>query len=187
MKQICYQCDKKVNHLFNDSRCKDCTREGVEMKKLSDNQTSDLFAGTSPVILVAGGRDFDDYVRVKADLDKLKPSSIISGGAKGADNLGEHYAYLKLHAGENMRLQCFPAQWDKYGKSAGYKRNQQMLDEGKPDLVLIYWDGISKGTKHMLDIAKRAGVKVQLEAYGDLELVEQASGYAEAEEYYLGN
>ena len=62
-----------------------------------------------------------------------------------------------------------------------------MLDEGKPDLVLIYWDGISKGTKHMLDIAKRAGVKVQLEAYGDLELVEQASGYAEAEEYYLGN
>lgn len=182
MKQICYQCDKKVNHLFNDSRCKDCTREGVEMKKLSDNQISDLFAGTSPVILVAGGRDFDDYARVKADLAKHNPEVIVSGMARGADKLGVKYA------NENGgQLKEFPAQWDKYGKSAGYKRNQQMLDEGKPDLVLIYWDGISKGTKHMLDIAKRAGVKVQLEAYGDLELVEQASGYAEAEEYYLGN
>lgn len=154
--------------------------EVIERKKLSDNQTVDLFNGNSLVILVAGGRDFDDYDRVKADLDKHNPDVIVSGMANGADKLGVRYANEY-----GVQLREFPAQWEKYGKSAGYKRNQQMLDEGKPNLVLVYWDGISKGAKHMLDMSQRAGVKVQLEAYGELELIEQSTGYAEAEECYL--
>ena len=111
-------------------------------------------------ILVAGGRDFIDYDRLKSDLDDLKPTTIISGMARGADSLGA------LYASEHCSLQTFPADWNKYGKSAGYKRNHQMLDEGKPDLVLIYWDGSSKGTSHMIDIAKKAGIKTVIKYYG---------------------
>jgi len=111
-------------------------------------------------VLVAGGRDFDDYDRLKSDLDTLKPTTIISGMARGADSLGAIYA--SKHCG----LQTFPADWNRYGKSAGYKRNQQMLDEGKPNLVLIYWDGTSKGTGHMVDIAKKAGIKTVIKYYG---------------------
>ena len=56
----------------------------------------------------------------------------------------------------------FPAQWDKYGKSAGVIRNQQMLDEGKPDTVVYFHDNIerSKGTKDMVSRAKKAGLPV---------------------------
>ena len=105
-------------------------------------------------ILVAGGRDFKDYYRLEADLDALKPTTIISGMAKGADEQGYRYAF-------NNDLEClkFHADWDTHGKSAGYIRNQRMLDEGKPDLVLIYWDGMSKGTAHILNIAKKAGIE----------------------------
>jgi len=112
-------------------------------------------------ILVAGGRDFDDYDRLKSDLDALKPTTIISGMARGADSLGCDYG-----AYEGIHVHAFPANWNLYGKSAGYKRNQQMLDEGKPDLVLIYYDGSSKGTGHMIDIAKKAGIKTVIKYYG---------------------
>lgn len=112
-------------------------------------------------ILVAGGRDFDDYDRLKSDLDNISVQCIISGLARGADTLGLIYAHNNL-----IPTLEFPADWNRYGKSAGYKRNQQMLDEGKPDLVLIYWDGSSKGTSHMIDIANKAGIKTVIKYYG---------------------
>ena len=112
-------------------------------------------------VLVAGGRDFNDYDHVKSDLDSFNPVVIISGMARGADSLGVKYAKE-----EGCQLKSFPADWNRHGKSAGYKRNQQMLDEGKPDLVLIYWDGSSKGTSHMIDIAKKAGIKTVIKYYG---------------------
>lgn len=123
-------------------------------------------------VLVAGGRDFDDYYRVEKDLNQYPISHIISGMARGADMLGVQYA-----DDNQIDVMKYPADWNRYGKSAGYKRNQQMLDEGKPDLVLIYWDGSSKGTGHMIDIAKKAGIKTIIKYYGvdahNLEIVDE--------------
>ena len=153
--------------------------EEIEMKMLSDKQTVNMFAGNSPVVLVAGGRDFNDYERVKADLAKHNPVVIISGMAKGADALGVKYANEY-----GCQLKEFKANWSdmsepciakrnrygEYNALAGMKRNQQMLDEGKPDLVLVYWDGKSSGTKDMIAKAEKAGVKVQVELYGQGEI-----------------
>ena len=111
-------------------------------------------------ILVAGGRDFIDYDRLKSDLDTLKPTTIISGMARGADEQGYRYAL-------NNNLEClkFLANWNRYGKSAGFIRNEQMLSEGKPDLVLVYWNGSSKGTAHMINIAKKASIRTIVKYY----------------------
>lgn len=113
-------------------------------------------------ILVAGGRDFDDYDRLKSDLDALKPSTIISGMAKGTDL--ESFKYAQNH---NIPAMSFPANWNHHGKSAGYKRNQQMINEGKPNLVLIYWNGSSKGTAHCISVAKAKGIRVIVKYYGE--------------------
>lgn len=56
----------------------------------------------------------------------------------------------------------FKADWKRWGKAAGFMRNQQMLDEGKPDLVIAFWDGYSRGTLHMIQLATRAGVPVDV-------------------------
>ena len=80
-------------------------------------------------------------------------TEIISGTAKGADRLGE-----LLAAQFEIQLVKFPADWNRYGKSAGYKRNAEMADYA--DAALILWDGVSKGSKHMEDIMKRIGKPV---------------------------
>lgn len=84
----------------------------------------------------------------------LPSVTFISGKAKGADSLGEKYAKEW-----GAKVLEFPADWDKYGKRAGPIRNQQMLDEGKPDLVVAFPTKNSKGTYHMIRIAKEAGVE----------------------------
>lgn len=87
---------------------------------------------------------------------------IIEGEAKGADIMGRVVA-------QELGISClsFPAQWDLFGRSAGFIRNKVMLLEGKPDLVLAFHDNIpsSKGTKHMMAIAREAGVPVWLINY----------------------
>lgn len=77
---------------------------------------------------------------------------IISGTANGADKLGERFA--KEY---NLKIKRFPANWDLYGKSAGYKRNEQMALYAKEDngILIAFWNGKSKGTKHMIDIANK--------------------------------
>lgn len=77
-------------------------------------------------VVVAGGRDFNDYNLLKNTLDhllqnKLPDVEIVSGAARGADSLGEKYAHEK-----NLSLHRKPADWDRYGKSAGYRRNAEM-------------------------------------------------------------
>ena len=67
------------------------------------------------------------------------PRTVISGGAKGADSLGEQFA-KEFGYGRTI----FLPQWDKYGKSAGFRRNQQIVDAC--DMVLAFWDGKSRGT-----------------------------------------
>ena len=82
-------------------------------------------------------------------------TEIVSGGAKGVDKLGEDWAEANY-----MSLKIFPANWYKYGKSAGYKRNEEMAEYA--DALIAIWDGKSKGTKHMIDIAKKQGLIVAI-------------------------
>jgi hypothetical protein len=113
-------------------------------------------------VIIAGGRDFDDYKLLKESLDFLFQNKenivIISGKARGADSLGEKYAKEKT-----LRVEEFPAEWDKYGKSAGYRRNEQMAQNA--DALVAFWDGVSRGTKHMIDIAKSKKLKIRIVEY----------------------
>ena len=111
-------------------------------------------------VLVCGVRTWDDY---DAILEELMLSTewgdtIISGAAPGADTLAVKAAW------DIGGLKCieFPANWEKYGKAAGPIRNQQMLDEGKPDKVLAFWNGESRGTLDMITRAVKAGVPVKV-------------------------
>jgi hypothetical protein len=100
-------------------------------------------------VIIAGGRNYSNYEELKVVCDfylKLKPEiEIICGGANGADALGKKYGIDHNHI-----VSSFPANWDKYGKSAGYKRNTEMAEVA--DALIAFWDGESKGTKHMIDI-----------------------------------
>ena len=110
-------------------------------------------------VLVCGGRDFNNQ-DLLADtliglLGQCKTEDVIfiSGRARGADKLGEQFAKAN-----NCKLLVFPADWNKFGKAAGYIRNQQMIDEGKPDLVVAFPGG--RGTADMVRRAKKHGIEV---------------------------
>lgn len=120
--------------------------------------------GTTPTnrIIIAGSRTVPENCHILAGkianiLSNMEMSKteIVSGGARGADRLGEYCSGL-FHCG----LSIFPADWDKYGKSAGYIRNKQMAEYATH--LIAVWDGKSKGTKHMIDIAKEKGLKVKI-------------------------
>lgn len=99
-------------------------------------------------IVVAGSRNFNDYEYLRSKLDQIiwkEGDTIISGGANGADKLGERYA--REH---NIKLEVYPANWDQYGKRAGYMRNKQMAEVCTHGVV--FWDGESKGSAHMIDL-----------------------------------
>jgi len=105
--------------------------------------------------IIAGSRNIIDYSILIKAVNSLSwnITSVVSGTARGVDHLGELYAEKK-----GIGLELYPADWDKYGKSAGYKRNELMADNA--EALLAIWDGQSKGTKHMIDIAKRKGLEV---------------------------
>lgn len=112
-------------------------------------------------IIVAGGRDFDDYELLKSTLDTYisqQEVEIISGGARGADRLGELYA-----RNNGYKLTIIEAKWDLHGHSAGYKRNVEMSLIATD--VIVFWNGASKGSKHMIDIANKRGLKVKVVNY----------------------
>ena len=117
-------------------------------------------------VIIAGTRDFNDYAFLKKNVDYflqgINPNNeeieIVSGNARGADKLGERYA--KEH---NLPVKLFPANWDKYGKRAGYLRNQEMANYS--DMLIAFWDEKSKGTKHMIDIAKKQDLTVIVVGY----------------------
>jgi hypothetical protein len=107
-------------------------------------------------VLVCGGREFDNWRLLKSTLSKEFGDGIftvIEGGATGADFLARVYA--KYY---DLPHESFPADWKKYGKAAGIIRNQQILNEGKPDIVVAFPGGT--GTADMIRRAKKAGVKV---------------------------
>ena len=90
-------------------------------------------------VLVCGGRKFNGWTAMQRVLDRISPDIIIHGAAGGADSMAGRYAQEN-----NIPCRDFPAEWRRYGKSAGYRRNQQMLHEGKPDLV----GGIPRMARH---------------------------------------
>ena len=102
-------------------------------------------------ILVCGGRDFTDRAQLYRTLDFYNPSWIISGAARGADTLAADYAKVR-----KLPLEEYPAEWDKHGKSAGFIRNKEMLDLGKPDKIIAFAGGA--GTANMIKQSKKAGV-----------------------------
>lgn len=103
-------------------------------------------------LIVAGSRVFSDYELLKQRLDYYLKNqldvTILSGTAQGADRLGEIYARER-----GYKLEQYPANWEQYGKSAGYKRNEQMAQLATH--LVAFWDGESKGTKHMIDLAAK--------------------------------
>lgn len=119
-------------------------------------------------VIIAGGRDFTDYHKLKTYMNCLlqlldkSQVEIISGGAKGADFLGERYAREF-----GYKLKRFPADWNKYGKAAGPIRNKEMAlyaAEAKGVLV-AFWDGSSRGTYDMITRAEEYGLEVYIPKY----------------------
>lgn len=131
-------------------------------------------------IIIAGSREFVDYAMLKREAASIISSAvakrrgnqaannipkelitIVSGGARGADKLGEQFAREF-----GFRLKQFPADWKQYGKKAGFIRNGEMAkyaEEAVCDGMLIaFWDGESMGTKHMIDLAKYCGLEIYI-------------------------
>ena len=96
-------------------------------------------------IIIAGGRDFNNYYILEKVLNSFKEliDEVISGDARGADELGARWA-----TSNNIHVNHFPADWDYYGKAAGFIRNIEMADNA--DALIAFWDNKSKGTGHMI-------------------------------------
>lgn len=118
-------------------------------------------------ILVCGSRTFSDQDAMTCFLHgwlDVAATVLIHGAAKGADTMAaaiaEHYSAA---TGDPIAIWPYPADWRQHGKAAGPIRNQQMLTEGKPDVVIAFVDKPlveSLGTYDMVSRAKRAGVPV---------------------------
>ncbi|EKQ0671028.1 DUF2493 domain-containing protein [Campylobacter novaezeelandiae] len=111
-------------------------------------------------LLVCGGRDYKDIERFDKEMDNIfslyQIDTIIEGGASGADNMAKNYA-LK----NKIKLIEVKADWQHFGKAAGPIRNKKMLSMlDNNDCVLAFWNGISKGTKNMIEIARNKNIKV---------------------------
>lgn len=116
----------------------------------------------APRVIVAGGRDFNDYKLMKEKLDWLffasdefdaVPIKIVSGMADGADILAIRYADER-----EMTKILFPANWNYHRRMAGFLRNEDMLRIATH--LVAFWNGQSHGTKHIIDIAREKGIPV---------------------------
>lgn len=110
-------------------------------------------------VLVCGSRDWTDYEAIRREIMTLPASLnlVIHGNAVGADRAAGRAASLS-----GIEVASYPADWKKYGRAAGPIRNQQMLDEGRPDLVLAFWKNKSRGTEDMIRRARKAGIEVKV-------------------------
>lgn len=115
-------------------------------------------------LIIAGGRDFADYLLLKQKFDELACRTtnsrieIVSGMARGADHLG-----WKLARERFLACHEFRAAWLTLGKRAGFERNKRMADAA--DELLAFWDGKSKGTQHMINTMKKLGKPVHVVRY----------------------
>ena len=106
-------------------------------------------------LAIVGGRDFNDYDVLVTWADSIfymqdtDSKFVVSGGAPGADSLAKRYTDTHI-----AKMITYPAEWKKYGKSAGFIRNQTIVDNC--DMVLAFWDGESRGTADTIEKAKKA-------------------------------
>jgi len=122
-------------------------------------------------LAIVGSRDFTNYNVLKVIIsnifyrnDVLKIAEIVSGGAKGADSLGDRFAKEN-----DIPIKLFLPDWNTYGKSAGFRRNKLIVENC--DVLLAFWDGKSKGTQHSINIAKELGVSTIIYNYQTDELI----------------
>ncbi len=114
-------------------------------------------------LIIAGGRDFDNYWDLKNNLNLLYPFDddhieIVSGGSTGADALGKQFAQ-EFH----IPINEFPANWSRHGKKAGPIRNQHMAEYA--DALVAFWNGKSRGTRNMITEALKNGLEVHVYRY----------------------
>ena len=116
---------------------------------------------STPKIIIAGGRDFNDYEFLRDQIDALElpEFEVVSGACRGTDKLGERYAEER----DLPDPKLFPADWDKFGRGAGPIRNEEMARYA--DALIAFWDGDSRGTKLMIDIAERYGLEIKIINY----------------------
>jgi hypothetical protein len=117
-------------------------------------------------VIVAGSRDFNDYNFLERKMDHLLSKItddivIVCGMAKGADILGEQYAKSRAY-----QIIYYPADWN-IGKSAGYIRNIEMAENA--DALVAFWNGESRGTKHMIETAKKYHLQIRVIRTGENE------------------
>ena len=115
-------------------------------------------------VIVAGGRDFLDMGKLTHTMNALlvnyEPQNVtvVSGTARGADTLAIVYSEKY-----ETKLIKMPADWDRHGRGAGFIRNVEMAEMA--DALVAFWDGKSKGTKHMIDTAKKKNLSVRVINY----------------------
>lgn len=113
----------------------------------------------SITLAVCGGRELDDWALVREALDSIHESDgvdrLVTGGCRGADKLAEDWASLNL-----VDTDIYEANWEQHGKGAGPIRNQEMLDLGKPDMLLAFPGG--RGTSDMTKRALKSGIRVAI-------------------------
>lgn len=110
--------------------------------------------------IIAGSRNFQDYKKMEEVLANIpwKITQVISGNAIGADQMGEWWAQQN-----EIEVRVFPANWSKHGKAAGHIRNQEMAKVG--DALVAFWDGKSKGTENMINLARQKHLQLKIEIY----------------------
>ena len=111
-------------------------------------------------LIIAGGRDFQDWDLLCKTLDELVGAreleiEVVSGTARGADQLGERWAQLRGYP-----VRQFPADWQQHGKQAGWLRNQQMAQYATH--CVCFWDSKSRGTGHMINLARQQGLNLKV-------------------------
>jgi DNA primase catalytic core len=137
--------------------------------------------------IIAGSRDAVSYAVLLSAIKKsgFDITEVVSGGAKGADALGERWA-----ADNNIPIKKMPADWSSYGKGAGIKRNGEMADyvvkSGTPALIAL-WDGHSHGTKNMIELAKANKMPVYVAKVPKLDLEGTLALLARQSLYYRKN
>lgn len=124
-------------------------------------------------VIIAGGRDFDNEDRLDLTMNELfgmmvrlhpEKLEVVSGMARGADRLGREWAIDNMIAVKEM-----PADWDTYGKQAGWLRNNDMAEYARnaagPGVLVAFWDGTSTGTKNMITLGLTHGLEVHVYRY----------------------
>ena len=124
-------------------------------------------------VIIAGSREMADYEAARKAISEAfseigggAPVRVVSGHCRGADILGERYAREP-----GLELAVFPAEWNRFGRRAGFIRNTQMAEfaseEGSEGTLIAFWDGQSHGTKMMIGIAEKKGLSIHVfDLYG---------------------